>query len=204
MNARTPLLTMTLAVAILAMISPAQAIYIETPLTLEPDAERADAGDQIDFQIEPNPENRSAKKDWAGKTVQAGYSYDKNEGKSGEDAPTNDEGYIVDDLATITLDDEARGTITWEIPQELDGYNLAIFLEDDDGERLALARLAVGDAPEQMHIMSGPSDGEPEGDEKNASEDDDAGAATEAPALPLFGLVVAIGAAAVALGLRRH
>lgn len=206
MRNQTSIIVVVVAAALLSMMSPAQAIYIETPLQLDIGDGKAEVGDDLELPIMPYPDNASAREDWAGKEVRIGYSYDKNENRETDpDAPASNEGVEEGTIGTVTLDDQAKGTLTWKVPGELDGFNVNLFITSLDGEGLAFAYLAVGDAPELVRIMSGPG-GEPEhrlGTE-DVHHDGDSEAAQEASGLAFVGLVAGVAAALAGFALRRR
>lgn len=205
----TSILAVIAAAALLATAAPADAVYIETPLVIEAPDDHAEVDDTIEFTIGPNPNNASAQEQWAGKTVNVRYSYDKNEGQDGHhgDEPVSNQGYTEGTILDgLTLDEKARGTFTWTIPSEVDDRNVNIFLEEDGhDERLAFAYLAVGNATPMMHAMSGPSDGEPEiGPEDKESHDDAVSDTNEAAGIAAAGLLGTLALAGVAVALVRR
>lgn len=199
MYKHTSILALILAVGLLAGASPAQALYIETPLNIHSPTDHADVGDDLDLTIGPNPNNASAEDQWADKQVKVRYSYDKNEGSDGPDAPTSDAGYTEGDITTVTLDGEANGIFTWTIPSTVDDRNIHLFLEDAAGERLAFTNIAIGNATPMMYIMNGPADG----DLESAPETEDA-TSEEAAGLGLLGLIGAVGVAALGFAMLRR
>jgi hypothetical protein len=204
---KTNILIVIVAAVLLSLVSPAQAIYIETPLNLSPGDSRADAGEQIEFIIQPNPDSDNAKGDWAGKNTKLRYAYDKNEHQEHDDPDraTSNDGHVEKSIADVVLDENAKGRFTWTIPAEVDGHNLYLHLVSADGELLAFAYLAVGDAPEQYRIMSGP-DGEPEHriDVDESEESTSSNGAAEAAGIAMIGLLAALGLVAVIAGNRRR
>lgn len=197
MSTTSNVLIVIVAAGILALATPAQALYIETPLLIH-GPEKADAGDDVELTIGPHPDNATARDDWAGKTVHLRYSYDKNERASGDpDAPVDDSGITTGDIHRgLVLDDKAGATLTWTVPAEFDGHNVDLYLEDDAGERVAFAYIAIGDAPPQMRIMagSGPAGEEPELDhDATTGNEDDERATHEANGLGLVGILGLLG-----------
>ncbi len=185
-------------VALLGAAAPTQAIYIATPLTLDPKHSASEPGEDVGFTVGPSPDNESAREDWAGKTVKARFGYNPNEG-SDSDHADSDMDYVLGEIGTITLDDKAAGAFTWTVPAEVDGKNVDVFLESDDGERLAFAYLAVGDAPPVMRTMAGGAEDPERLDSEAPGVADDNAENGEAPSPGIAALMVFLAAAAVGM-----
>lgn len=190
----------------LTVAGPASAIYVMTPLQLHPSDREADVGDTLTFTIEPQNETERAA--WAGETLSVRYAFDAAEGEERSDDPDApvDSSSMQDRelLAALTLDDAARATFEWVVPEEVDARNVDVKLVSADGEAVGFTHVAIGDAPPQMRMMAG-SGPAPEpyteaGDGGGASSDSSDGARNDTPAV---GAVAVLGVGAVALALRR-
>lgn len=151
--ARAPLLAVLLIA--LALLAPtAHAVYVMTPLRLTPVDSEGDVGDELGFQVEPDPESDRS---YAGATVRLRYEWDPDEGNESAppDEPTSDADVRRGTGPSVTLDAKGQGTFTWTIPAEVDDRNVALSLIDDAGEAVAFAYLRVGDAEPQFRTMVG-------------------------------------------------
>lgn len=205
---------LTLATAIL-VAGPAQAIYIVTPLRLDPSSAEGEVGDAIAFRVTPSEDWNGTS--YHGRTVLFHWSYDPQEGQrepsSDPDGTVgSDDGNATDPEPThversgpsVVLDGGSRATFTWAIPDEVADRNVFITLRDDAGEILANAHVRVGDAAPMAFIMA---EGAPAGAEPidPPVQDDvtDTRATNEAPGAGalLVGAALAVGAL---LALRRR
>ena len=204
-----PLLAL-FAAAVLATSGTASAIYIYTPLQFENAPEKADVGDTLDLVVVPDAENASAKTDHAGKTLRAVLGWSASEGQE-PDASASEEDAREEDIGTVALDADARGSLTWTVPAEVDDKNVFIRLETAEGEAVAFAYIAIGDAePVMMIAASGPSEGgegveEPtatpveEGGNLDDTNAESSGGRSNVPGAPVVAALVGIGALALAL-----
>lgn len=214
-------LACVLAVGLLLAATPAaQAVYIVTPLRISIPQRAYDVGDRVEFSIEP--ENDTTQEEWRNVVVSVCYSYDSAERPEGEDRPASDEATSSDSIVQeclderVTLDGEARATYAWTLPQEVDDHNVDVWLQADDGGKIAFTYFAVGDAPPQMRAMNRIDDGGTEpapigegnepvtdgsGNQEQEKQDDNADDKT-VPALGI--LLLAAGVMGVALALPRR
>ncbi len=160
---RTLIAATALLVGLLATATTADALYIRTPLQVHTDNSEADVGDTLPFNVTATDEEGATA--WSGKTVTVRWSYDPNEGS--ENPPAEDEPYPEPVsgtlLESLALDEKATATFTWTVPAEVDNKNVAIRLEDETGELLAIQHIAIGDAvPMMMIAMTGPGGELPE------------------------------------------
>lgn len=183
------LVTALIAGAVLA--TPASALYIQTPLILS-GPEHADVGDDVSFEI--RPDNASAEKRFAGKTVRIVYLFDPNESND-PDAPVSSDSLQERLLAELVLDGKASATFRWSVPEEVRDLNVDIAAESGD-ERVAFTYLAIGDAPPQMRILAG-SGPAGEVDQENVEREQ---VSEDAPGLSALAALATIGAV---LALRR-
>lgn len=160
-RALVPLAALT---CLLLTAAPASAIFIVTPLTLTPSQNEAEVGDEIVFDLGPN-EEYDGETDHAGKPVRVQWGYDTSEpsenGTTDEPTSEEDNPYVYRDLANLTLDAQSRASFRWTVPEEVDDENVFVTVLSADGETLASAHIAVGDAEPIMMVMSGPAGGEP-------------------------------------------
>lgn len=175
--------TFALLAGLALLAPPASALYLATPLVLHPSASEANVGDTVTFRIEPI--NESAQRAWAGKSVQLVYAWDANQPSPGNatssDAPPAEEKPMRKSAGSpILLDANATATATWTIPAEVDDKNVFMVLESPEGEQLAQADLAIGDAEPMARIAaSGP--GSPEPVRNDAEESGELPSGTPAP-----------------------
>lgn len=214
----TKLLIPALLVAGLLALAPAAgAIYVVTPLTLHPSESEVQVGDSVEFRVEPQNESEAAA--WAGRTVSVIYTWNAAEGNESAQSPDEptDSSSMQERvlLEALTLDDAARASFQWTVPDEVDDHNVDVMLVDEDGERVAFTYLAVGDAPPNMRILAGsgpapapePANGTPEdgaaGGDAPAGADESAEPRQDTPGAGLVAIVGVVGALALALARRR-
>lgn len=194
------ILRIALAAAAFAVAAgPAEALYLQTPLTLEGDRTEADVGDDVGFEVGPNDLDENATRDWGGKTIYAKYSYDPYEGSG--TAP--DEGYewTIRDIGEVVLDADARGSFTWTVTDDADDKNVVVLLQSASGDHLGQWDLRVGDAEEMYRLAAGTGAGPIEEGEPAPEEGAEASGGDDR-AVPAFGLaflVATVGAIAVAI-----
>lgn len=226
MTRKTLAVAALLAGCLLVAATPAQAIYLITPLNIDPSSAEADVGDGITFTLTPNDEYEGAS--YAGQTVTIRYSFDPEEGQrdsatypedpdgtvSSDDEPrAPDEEWedttITRDVGPVSLDAESRATFSWTVPEEVDDRNVFVTVVAEDDTTLARAHVRVGDA-EPMHFLASESSPRDLKDDGALSNDD--AQADDFPqetgegrsSIPAPGLVAALVAtAAIALALRR-
>lgn len=145
---------------LLTASAPAQAIYMVTPLRLSTDTTTAQVGDELSFRVEP--ENETAAAEWAGRDVVVRYGYDANEKPADEqqdpDTPTSDSEVAWTKnvaMPRLALDSDAKASFTWVVPEDARDHNIEVTLENDAGEILGRAHLAIGNAPSNMRLMAG-------------------------------------------------
>lgn len=206
------ILSVLATVGLLAFAPSASAIYMVTPLHIGSDKHEYEVGDEASFRV--FPENETVAAEWADRTVQIRYSYDKNEGQAqGPDEQASNEGYVqAVAVAELKLDDKATASFTWTIPAEVDDRNVEVVVYFAD-EHVATIPIVIGDAEPRMYAMSGPAGGdkgslesggeEPTttGGETPAAPEDDKNTVPAAGALALVGMV---GAVAIGLSLVRR
>lgn len=184
-----------LVLALFAASGPAEAIYLVTPLRLHGSATNAEVGDVVDYALEAQNETEQAA--WAGKTVSVWYAHDDGSGEE----------YARVKVADLTLDDAARATFAFTVTAELDDKNVFFIVEQVEGETLATADLAVGDAPPIMRTMNGPAaesgpaapiDGGEQAPLEESEKADDA-ETSAVPGLAVAGVVGTLAVLAVAL-----
>ncbi|HET6403187.1 MAG TPA: hypothetical protein VFH78_00955 [Candidatus Thermoplasmatota archaeon] len=194
-----------LLASLLLFAAPASAVYVVTPLRAFASDNAIDAGDTVDVTIEPENETMAA--EWRDRLVRVYYAYDTAESDE-PDAPTSDETYRRVHLQDLTLDGDARGSFRWTAPEETDARNVALRIESEDGELLALVDIAVGDAPPVMRILAGGDGGAPEpvpideGNEGTPRDDaavESGGNEKNVPSAGALAALAAVGLAAVAL-----
>lgn len=145
--------------SLVAAAAPAEALYIMTPLHATADKPHANVGDDIVVTIVPEPENETAARDWAGQTVRVHYGYDTMEGAEGlEEPPAGETHQRILITDALTLDEGARGEFRWTVPAEVDDRNVALQVTAADGTLLAMANIAVGDAPPMLMAATGAPD----------------------------------------------
>lgn len=145
-----------LLIACLLATGSAHAVYVVTDLRVFTETPSANVGDTVRFEIAA--ENETSAKRWAGADVVVRYSYDPAESADG-DAPVLDENASAPQggrVGAVRLDAAAAGAFDWTVPAEVDDHNVAILVESSEGELLASAHLAVGDAPAVMYASGGP------------------------------------------------
>lgn len=199
---RNNIVSIVLISALVLLAPAASAVYVVTPLRAHASTNAADVGDTIDVTIEP--ENETTAAEWAGKLVHAYYAYDPNEGAEDPDAQTSSEAYareLIDD--SIALVGKAAGSFAWTVPAAVDDHNVVIRIESPDGELLAIADVAVGDAPPIMRTLAG-SDAELADDSGPAETSGGApdaveehGTTQDVPAPGLLALAAIVGLAAI-------
>lgn len=136
---------MLAALALVALMPTAGALYVVTPVEMWLSTGQANVGDTITLSFQPNSqENATA---YAGRTLSV-------TARDMDEASTN----ATLDLGAVTLDGKATATLTWVVPAAAD--DRALVVQATDGEGLTITRhLSVGDAPPVYVIaMSGPSD----------------------------------------------
>jgi hypothetical protein len=127
---------------VLALATPASAIFVETPLRLSADDSEPANHQTVTFHAEAA--NDTARAEFAGKDVIVRWAvYDEN-------ASAQDDRLLRDDLV---LDDQAALNFTWTLPAEADDRNVRVTIERD-GELLGQVHLRVGDAEPMMMVMS--------------------------------------------------
>lgn len=194
------------AAALLAISGPANALYVVTPLTLTFSAQEAEAGDVITLTLGPNEDHENAST-YAGQDVRIQYSWSANEGQDPENS-SSDADEVTGIAGQITLDGEARGSFTWQLPAESDDHNVFFTILAADDEPLAHGHVRVGDAEPIMAIMAGGSD---DGaiaetgpvDSTPAQDASSEGSGNAVPAAGVALLLGALGAVALALARRR-
>lgn len=174
----------TLAIlATLALFVPsAQALYVQTPLMLSSDVTLANVGTIVNFTIGPDTDDAQA---WADKSAQVVYA-----------VPGADGNYVVVPLTELTLDGGAKGTFSWTIPSEANDQNVDIRVMSGE-TLLAVASVAVGDAPPIMYAAGGgPADSGPLESGVDATKAD---STREAPGIAMAGGLLALALVALAL-----
>lgn len=172
------------------------AMYIATPLAMFASSDHAEVGDRVDFRIEPG-ENATAASAWAGRSARVVLSY---EGDAGGEAAY--ERRVLDE--PVALDANARGSFTWTVPSDLDDKNVGVLLESDDGELLAQADVAVGDAPPIMKALmteTGEAPEETTPTPAEAAQDDGPSTERDVPLAPALALA-AVALAAIVIRAR--
>lgn len=155
MRTSAPLVCL-LGIALLALPA-AGALYVYTPLQLHTENHEVDVGDKVDFRVQPDPENETARTTWAGKSVKVVYSWDPNEGnRAPEDETPRSRAVAVESLA---LGPDAKATFTWTVPEEVRDRNVDVTVESMEGEMLAVIPMVVGNAEPLMRVASGPAGG---------------------------------------------
>lgn len=199
------------AIGLLAIAAPAQAIYLATPMHLSSDAGQYKVGDEASFTV--TPENETVAQEWAGRTLQVRYGYDKNEGQGpSEDGEDTYVSSVL--LAELKLDEKASATFKWTIPAEVDDRNVDVTLFFGE-EAVAFNPIAIGDAEPRMYAMSGPGKGaaeqgtppemeSPPADTGSGEEAAGEPAAKTVPGIGMIALVGTLGAAALGVALARR
>lgn len=197
-----------LALALLAclLLAPAaSALYVVTPLRAFADTNVAKVGDTLTVTIEP--ENETTAAEWAGKLVHAYYAYDRNE--NAEQPSESPDSYVREPIGNgFTLDGKAAASFTWTVPADANDHNVAIRIESPEGELLAVADVAVGDAPPMMRALGGSAGGgapEPVQTDMGNAGSDREGEAAESNDVPAPALVAGLAVVVLAaLALRRR
>ena len=225
MTARTHAIAVPLLLVASLMVAggPATAIYVITPLTMTASANEAQVGDELTFDLAPNPDHEGPS--YAGASVRVQYGWDRMEGQHepsenpNETVSSDDETentHEVRDLTTVTLDGESRGSFTWTIPEEVDDRNVFVTILSEKDETLASAHVRVGDAEPMMFAlrsgsgaepaMEGAPEGTPPATTEGGAEDattttdearDEGG--NDVPGVGLLAAAAAVGLAALAL-----
>lgn len=175
------------AIAALALLPGAQAIYIQTPLQLSSDAPQTNVGVTVNFTIGPDTDDAQA---WAGKSVRVEYAF-----------PGEGEDYIVRPITDLTLDADVKGAFSWTIPSEVDNKNVDVRVMSGE-DLLAVTNVGVGESAPIMYATGGgPADsGQPLTNEEGQETTNDE-PARNAPGIALVGGLLAV--AFVALAMRR-
>jgi hypothetical protein len=186
-------LPVLLAVGLLA-VAPAQALFIATPLTLQPDKSHAQVGEKVTFTVDAYNETSQAA--WKGKTVQARW-HDASQESPGSGTPIRD----------VALDAKAHATFEWTVPEAARDKNVFVVLHSGE-ERLGQVHVRIGNAEEMAFITGGPSggpvqEGEPVPDRQDSTTGNGTGTGKPGPqqrGAPGVGVLAALaGLGAVAL-----